>query len=51
MAHFITRFFNRSVRPAPDRAAPFDHPDIARMDQRMRDDLPTPANEPATMKR
>ncbi|WP_185803017.1 hypothetical protein [Pontivivens nitratireducens] len=40
----IARFFTRLSRPKTERCAPFDHPDIARMDQRMRDDLPTPGD-------
>jgi len=43
MNTLIARYFTRPLRAITERAAPFDHPEIARMDQRMRDDLPTPA--------
>lgn len=42
MNMLLNRMFRRPRREVAERPAPFDHPEIARMDRRLRDDLPSP---------
>ncbi|SOH93431.1 hypothetical protein SAMN06273572_102107 [Monaibacterium marinum] len=42
MSNMLNRLFTKARKGLSQCSAPFDHPEIARMNQRMRDDLPTP---------